>query len=112
PDEERAFIVHLVRDREQVGLGEGHADPFGLCPGKITAEGTGAEDRMLLAQGRFAAPTEPARPARDVERHNDALAGSDAVHLGADRLYHADGLVPKDGARFDRRFAVEEMKVR
>ena len=67
---------------------------------------------MLLAQGRFPAPTEPARPARDVEGHHDALAGSNAAYVVADRLHHADGLVPEDGARFDRRLAMEEVEVR
>ncbi len=67
---------------------------------------------MLLAQSRFSAPTEPARTTRDVEGDDDAIAGSDAVHLGADRLHHADGLVAEDGARFDRRLAVEEVEVR
>ena len=66
---------------------------------------------MLFAEGRFPAPAEPAGPARDVERHHDAITGTDAGDVLADRLHDTDGLVAEHGPRFDRRLAVEEVEI-
>jgi hypothetical protein len=60
----------------------------------------------------LAAATEPARTARDVERHDDAVTRRETLDVGADAFEDAHRLVPEDVAGLDRGLPVEEVEVR
>ena len=111
-EEQRALVLEVLGQREQVHVGVGHAQELGLRPAEPAAEDPGAEGAEVLAELGLAGAAEPARPAGDRERDCDPVPHRDAAYARPHGLDHTDGLVPDLLARRERGLAVQEVQVR
>ena len=111
PQEHAGVVIHLLRERQQVDVGVGDAQPLGLRPGQGAAEDPVAEDPVVVAECRLAVAAEPAVPAGDVERDRDAVTRANASDLVPHRLHDADRLVSERFTRLHRGLAVEQVEI-
>jgi hypothetical protein len=99
--EERQLGIDLCRQRQQRGVGQGHAHVLGLRAVQAVTAFDPAEQRALdAARGQPACAIEAA-PAAHREGADDARAGAQAFDFGADRDDLADELVPQHRAAIE-----------
>ena len=94
--EQRPFVVDVVRDRQQVRVGQRHAHALGLRarePAAVLAE---PQVPPPGAQRRRARPAVPAVAAAVAERQHDAVARRERPHGRADLANDPHALVAED----------------
>src|SRR5690606_6977349 len=102
---EIALVREIPADLDRPEVGMRHADQFGLPAGDGAVHARVAEEARALVLvavlGGLALRIElalahPARPARDVERHDDAVSHGKVRDAAADLLDDAHELVAED----------------